>query len=187
MNEKILKNFENVPIGNVFYKSDQIGNVLTNVFMYFFAALIELHSLIVIGARFQILAASLIKHCVCSFDWPSMISSGLFDDFRPILFIVSSLEAHFSGYASSCWDFQTSNNFVWAFIWFTDRILVSLKITFVLILSNKVEPCTNLANLFWVSCRHSSRVSTGSDSLTLTFPMSWNLSYCNEHLPIDQS
>ena len=68
MNEKILKNFENVPIGNVFYKSDQIGNVLTNVFMYFFAALIELHSLIVIGARFQILAASLIKHCVCSFD-----------------------------------------------------------------------------------------------------------------------
>ena len=33
MNEKILTNFVNVPIGNVFCKSDQIGNVLTNVFI----------------------------------------------------------------------------------------------------------------------------------------------------------
>ena len=68
------------------------------------------------------------------FDWvrdePFIPRSGLFQLFKPCLFITSSLFVHLMGYESVFWDFQTSVSLIWAFIWLTDRRFVSLKICF---------------------------------------------------------
>ena len=130
-------------------------------------------ALIESGARFQILAESLINdeskiwHPVDSFKMFSFEALVLLSS------IASFLLIHWVGKDGDCWDFHTCNNLIWALIWLTDDILVFRKISLVGILSNNVFPFRNLANLFWATWIEPSRFWTVSSFFNLTFPRSW--------------
>ena len=140
------------------------------ILICFFTEPKVLQSFIVHGALFHSNAASFMKVCDCMFVGPLITISGLFEDLSPTLFISSLRLGHWIGYPGMLIDFQTSNNLICALSWLIDNRLVSLNIVLVFILSNNVEPCKNLANLFWVIWRLSKRASVGSLSICLTLP-----------------